>query len=220
MIRQIHLYESDSTQNILKEQLSIKASETLVVSCDHQTKGKGRGEKKWISMTGSLCFSINLKPHPILSFTAMEISVILADFFLMKNRPLKLKWPNDVLSIDQKKCGGILVQGSNDQFITGIGINLFSDNQEFGGVYESEFFFDKKDLALEIAQYIIMNRISDTEDLKKRWLFLCGHLNKEVTILEGENKIVGTFKSIGDFGEALIYSEEKIHKIFNGSLVF
>jgi biotin-[acetyl-CoA-carboxylase] ligase BirA-like protein len=219
MIKQIHLIDCDSTQDVLKEQLnSHAASEQILVSCENQVAGRGRGENKWKAMPGTLCFSINIAPHPVMSFTAIELSVIIADFFENKNQKIQLKWPNDLWDKDGKKCGGILVQGSQNFLMAGIGINLFSDDDQFGGVFENAFGLDKKRLAQEIAEYIHANRIPDAKQLSSRWLVKCGHLNQMVKIIEGSDVTEGIFQGLGDFGEALICRDSKTIKIYNGSL--
>lgn len=219
MIRQIHLIDCDSTQDVLKEQLNNHAAnELILVSCENQIAGRGRGENKWKAMPGTLCFSINIPPHPVMSFTAIELSVIIADFFENKNQKLQLKWPNDLWDKEGKKCGGILVQGSQNNLLAGIGINLFSDDENYGSVFDLAFAADKKSIAKELAEFIHNNRISDSKELTSRWLLKCGHLNQMVKVIEGNEVTEGIFQGLGDFGEALICRDTKTVKIYNGSL--
>jgi len=221
MIKHIHLDECDSTQDRLKEQLNNPDhSEQILVSTENQISGRGRGEKKWEALPGSLCFSFNIKPHSKFSFTALEVSVILTNFFELKGQSLKLKWPNDLWNNELKKCGGILIQGNQSNFLAGIGLNLFSDNSEFGGIFPEAFDLDKKSWAREIAEFILSNRYADTELLKRDWLSRCGHLNQMVKIIEGNEITEGIFQGLGDHGEAEICTDGKINHIYNGSLRF
>lgn len=219
MIRQIHLTDCDSTQDVLKEQLNGQDNkESLVVSCENQLAGRGRGDNKWTAMPGTLCLSMNLHAHEVMSYTAIELSVIIAEFFEAKGRKLKLKWPNDLWNEERKKCGGILVQGTQNTFIAGIGLNLFSTDPQFAGIFDSPFDFDKKTYALELAEYIHANRITDVKKLRNQWLLKCGHLNEMVRITEGSEVTEGIFQGLGDFGEALVCTDSKVQRIFNGSL--
>ncbi len=218
-MRQIHLNQCYSTQDALKEQLMCADSETILVSCNDQIAGRGRGENKWFSLPGSLCFSLNLSPHPTISFTAIEISVIVADFFEEKGISLKLKWPNDLWTKDRKKCGGILIQGYQQKFIAGIGLNLFSSEESYGGIFDLSFLVDKKKWAHDLALFIQQNRIDDIQMLKGKWHKRCGHFQESVVITEGDEKTEGIFQGLGDYGEALIMNSQKIHKIYNGSLM-
>ncbi len=219
MIKQIHLEQCHSTQDVLKEQFNSEDEiETILVSCENQISGRGRGENNWSCMKGTLCFSINIPPHPLMSFTAIELSVIISDYFESKNRSLLLKWPNDLWDMNHKKCAGILVQGNQKNLFAGVGINLFSSEIEFGRVFDQECPLNKESLSQEIATYIVTHRIHNVETLKNKWLKRCGHLNKNVTIIEGEQKTRGNFIGIGEFGEALIETSIEIKKLYNGSL--
>lgn len=219
MIRQIHVNECNSTQDILKEQLNQSHNEEqILVSCEYQNSGRGRGENIWKAMPGTLCFSLNIKPHPVMSFTALELSVLIARFFEKKEIHLKLKWPNDLWDQEMKKCGGILVQGSQNQLAAGIGLNIYSDDSSFGAIYSEEWSFNKQRLALEIAQFIVAHRYQNVRELQKDWLTRCGHLNHMVTITESGEKSEGIFQGIGDFGEALVCINAETRRFFNGSL--
>jgi BirA family biotin operon repressor/biotin-[acetyl-CoA-carboxylase] ligase len=219
MIKQVHLDQCHSTQDVLKEQFNYEEeNQIILVSCENQLSGRGRGENCWSSMKGTLCFSINIPPHPLMSFTAIELSVIIADYFEAKNVSLVLKWPNDLWDKNHKKCAGILVQGNQKNLIAGVGINLFSTQSEFGAVFDEEYLLNKKSLSQEIATFIVANRIYDVAILKTKWLDRCGHLNKEVTIFEGGQITTGKFIGLGEFGEALIETSFDIRKVFNGSL--
>lgn len=218
MIRHVHVNECDSTQDLLKEQLKEHPSETVLVSCENQISGRGRGENEWSSMPGTVCLSLNIKPHVVMSYTAIELSVIVAKYFENKAKKIQLKWPNDLWDEHGKKCGGILVQGSNNQLMAGIGINLYSVDTNFGGVFNDEFFVDKKVWSRELGDFIIANRYTNTEELRKDWLTRCGHLNSLVKVTEAGETIEGVFQGIGDHGEALVCTDAQINHIYNGSL--
>jgi biotin-[acetyl-CoA-carboxylase] ligase BirA-like protein len=217
MIKQIHLNECDSTQDELKEQLSNHdLGVKFLISCDHQLKGRGRAQNEWISMPGTLCFSFNIVPHPILSFTAIEMSTLLVRFF--EGSILQLKWPNDILNKNNKKCAGILVQSYQGMMLVGIGVNLFSNLDSWGGIYESSFDFDKKSWALEITHFIHENRYQDELLLKKHWEMKCAHMNSFISISEGKEKFQGLFLGLGEHGQALVKSENQVKHVYNGTL--
>lgn len=219
MIKQIHLIECNSTQDILKEQLSLGPSgESILISCENQTEGRGRGDNKWSAMPGTLCFSLNIKPHSVMSFTALELSVLVARFFELQNINLKLKWPNDLWNSEFKKCGGILVQGINNHMCAGIGLNIFSNDSEMGGIFSNQERFSKKELALSICEFILQNRYPDARSLQKDWLTRCGHLNQMVSITESGERSEGIFQGLGDYGEAMVCINGQTMKFFNGSL--
>lgn len=219
MKKHIHVIDCDSTQDILKEQLKAQNdADQILVSCENQNLGRGRGDNSWKAMPGTVCFSFNLEPHKILSYTAIEISVLLALFFENKGRALKLKWPNDLWDQNLKKCAGILVQSHQGKLLAGIGINLFSEDENFGGVFETSFAIDKKQWANDMADFILENRFSDTDILRREWLKRCGHLNYMVRVTEGAEVVEGIFQGLGEHGEAEVCRDTKTVRIYNGSL--
>jgi BirA family transcriptional regulator, biotin operon repressor / biotin---[acetyl-CoA-carboxylase] ligase len=217
MIKQTHLNECHSTQDILKEQLSRgDAGVGILISCDNQLAGRGRGDHHWDNLTGSLCFSLAISAHPIPSFTAIELSVLLTRFF--EGSKLGLKWPNDIWNIEQKKCCGVLVQSYQNLMMAGIGLNLFADHPDYGGVYPLPFEFDKASWAKEISEFILSHRYLDTNKLINDWEMRCWHMSEMVSITEGSAVDVGRFKGLGDYGEALLETDQGLKKLFNGSL--
>lgn len=218
-MKHIHLDSCDSTQDYLKEQLAQDQSEELLISCENQIQGHGRNQKKWEPLPHSLYFSFIVKPNEKVTWTAIELSVIISDYFFKRfGEELKLKWPNDIYDSRSKKCGGILVQQSHQKNIAGIGLNLES-NQEWGGIFEkSPTQFSKKEWCADIVEYIMQNRISNTNDLRMRFLNRCMHYERQVSITEGDETHSGIFIGLGDWGEALIKDEQKTHHLYNGSL--
>lgn len=217
MIKQIHVDVCDSTQDLLKEQTNA-GNEILLVSTNKQVHGRGRGSNTWEDLPGSLCFSLTIEPHKTLSMTALEISVLVARFFEYEGCKLGLKWPNDLWDSRRMKCGGILVQGSGKNLIAGVGLNLFSDHPEFGGVYRESFFFDKKSWSLRIAEFITTHRYTDSEVLKRDWEFRCQHMGAHVSISEGSETVEGIFLGLGPSGEAFLNTAEGKKAFFNGTL--
>lgn len=169
-------------------------------------------------MPGTLCFSLALEPHLEPSFTALEVSLLITRYFETKGKFLKLKWPNDIWNEDSQKCCGVLLQNSHNVLIAGIGLNLYSDFTDFGGVYEAAFETEKKVWARELADFIIAHRYTDTGVLKKDWAQRCFHLNVPVTITESGETVTGVFTGLGSHGEALLETAEGEKRIYNGTL--
>lgn len=212
--------ECDSTQDVLKEQLRTHgSSRTLLVSCENQLKGRGRGDHTWENMSGTLCLSLSLDAHAIPSFTSLEMSVLVARFFEQKGRKLKLKWPNDLFNANGAKCCGILIQNGQEKMVVGIGLNLFSDRPEFGGIFESGFEIDKKNWAHELAEFIVSHRYHGPQDLKNDWEARCLHWNQDVVIKENNEEFKGKFISLGQHGEAVLKSHANEIHVYNGSLI-
>jgi BirA family biotin operon repressor/biotin-[acetyl-CoA-carboxylase] ligase len=114
--------------------------EGLAVMVIHQTRGKGRLGRSWVSPAGkNLALSLILRP-PLsprdAALLGMLASVAVAETVEEKGVPrAELKWPNDVL-VKGRKIAGILPEArttgaSIDFVIIGIGLNVNSQQYDF-----------------------------------------------------------------------------------------
>jgi BirA family biotin operon repressor/biotin-[acetyl-CoA-carboxylase] ligase len=219
----IHLDDINSTQDYLKSLLKERSGEEdYLVSCNIQKSGHGRGAKNWQGYAGGLYFSFNMSPHIVPTLTTLELACLIADYFEQKFKlSLKLKWPNDLLFEDQK-CAGILIDHIENQYIAGIGINLWKPQTDFSftsllnNTYQME---DKKSFICDIYQYIQQNRINNAAAVKNNWLQRCVHLNRKITLIDTHNQKNVVFKEIGDYGEAIVEEDLVLKKYFSASIV-
>ena len=124
----ITIEKVESTQNYLIE-LSRKTElqEGIVINALSQFKGIGQFENKWESEDGkNLTFSLLLQPrflNPASQFLLTQVlSLAISDYLLTQtDKPVSIKWPNDIY-IGKKKICGILVK-----------------NQLFGATFENSF---------------------------------------------------------------------------------
>jgi BirA family biotin operon repressor/biotin-[acetyl-CoA-carboxylase] ligase len=113
-----------------------------VAVADHQTSGRGRHDRKWLSAPGSgLCLSFAYTfaemPEQLPALTlALGVGVVGALRQLNIDN-VSLKWPNDIVALDGK-LGGILTEvqssaGDGVTVVTGIGLNVHvRESMEFG----------------------------------------------------------------------------------------
>lgn len=228
----LHFNTIASTQIYLKDNLEelTHKDHDILISCSEQTEGIGRRGNTWETFPNSLTMSFTLKPHNTPTLTPIEVGIIAINFFKKRfNKELKLKWPNDILTINGKKCGGIISQYiDSSTVITGLGINLGKfkipeDNDFRHGLdsvdrnleLKSE---DQKLISKELYLEILDARIPDVAELKNTFLQHCSHINKEVFIFEDGKDHLGVFRGIGDNGEALVEIDSTIQKFFSSSL--
>lgn len=130
----IHIKETDSTNNYIKELLSLQdLEEGTVVYSDFQTAGKGQQGNVWESECGkNLIFSIVLYPDMIRANQQFVISQIvsLAVVRVLNKyaNNITIKWPNDIYWNEKKICGVLiensLVGETIKESVCGIGINV------------------------------------------------------------------------------------------------
>jgi BirA family transcriptional regulator, biotin operon repressor / biotin---[acetyl-CoA-carboxylase] ligase len=123
-----------STNQDAMDWLIAGAGDGCVVGADEQTAGRGRFDRKWVTLPGSaLAFSMVIRPKPeellyLPLFTPLAgIAVSSAIESLWPVHPL-IKWPNDVLLGGKKICG-ILGELAWDEsklvgLVLGIGVNV------------------------------------------------------------------------------------------------
>ena len=109
------------------------APEGALVVANHQTAGRGRWGREWLSAPGSLLqFSLVLRPEiPVthLGLLTTALGVACADVIeVLAKIPTGIKWPNDVI-VRSRKLAGILVESKLagqklSTAIAGVGINV------------------------------------------------------------------------------------------------
>ena len=129
-----------STNDLLRQRVSEKSlPEGAVIYTLNQTAGRGQRGNAWLDEpNANLAFSILLQPTFLAATRqawlnkaiAVATQNAISDF---TDRPVTIKWPNDIL-IDEQKVAGILtevtIKGTHlQQAIIGIGVNV--NNQGF-----------------------------------------------------------------------------------------
>ena len=133
----IKLSAIDSTNDYLKSILTeVNLDDLTVVWAEAQHQGRGQREATWHAKKDkSLTFSVlkrfkdqeNTQPYHISMAVALAVLEVLNSYEIPK---LTVKWPNDIMS-DNQKLGGILIENQfrNAQLtsaIIGIGLNVGS----------------------------------------------------------------------------------------------
>jgi BirA family biotin operon repressor/biotin-[acetyl-CoA-carboxylase] ligase len=125
--------EIGSTNSYLMTQPVPDVGMHRIAIAGHQTAGRGRGEKRWLSAPGSsLCLSIahTFRERPG-NLSALTLAVGVAAVRALRATGIDdvmLKWPNDIVARDGK-LGGMLAESHgtsavNASVVVGIGINL------------------------------------------------------------------------------------------------
>ena len=91
-----------------------------------QTAGRGQFRRHWQSPRGNLYVTFRLPDTPVFhtDAAALIVGVLLASAFSRLGCPVKLKWPNDLLNLEDSKAAGILVEKRDGVMLAGVGVNL------------------------------------------------------------------------------------------------
>jgi len=126
---EVRRYQSlDSTNLEARRLLARGASEGLVVTAAHQTRGRGRLDRSWLDRPGkSLLVSVVLREaEPFRASALAALSARAAVRRLGGEGPL-CKWPNDLV-YGTRKAGGVLAESFRRDdglfLIVGLGLNV------------------------------------------------------------------------------------------------
>jgi len=221
----LHFEAIESTQIYLKDHLKslLEQDRNILVSAEHQTHGVGRSGNTWISNRDSLTLSLTISPHQELTLTTIEIGLLITAFLNKKfQAELKLKWPNDLMSPQGKKLGGIITYFySPNCLVVGVGINFspILGVEKYSTSYiEASAELDKKEISRELYEYLLEHRIHDTQAVVDLFNQTCAHHLQMVELDEDQKKLIGVWKGIDPKGAALIEIFNKTHSFLSGSL--
>jgi len=136
LISLLEIHDSiNSTNSYLVDQAQQQAASGFVCFAEHQSAGKGRRGRTWVSPYGSnLYMSIlwRFQQGGISATAGLSLAVGVAVIRALKQHHIHdvgLKWPNDIYS-QGKKLGGILIEVSGESdgpcsAVIGVGLNLF-----------------------------------------------------------------------------------------------
>lgn len=234
---QVRLLESTASTNAVA---LAEAVAGLVVVTDHQTAGRGRLDRTWVTPRGAaLTMSAVLEPAlpeprwPLIPLAAgMAVAGVVADLGV----PAAVKWPNDV-QVRGRKLAGILVErtGSPALAIAGIGINVDLRPEElpdFGrgeppagtatslavegvGVSRTELF--GRVLASLVSQMLCLH---DPEEFLAGYRDRCATLGQEVDVHLPDGQVVrGRATGVDRHGRLLVGSGASARAVSAGDVV-
>ncbi|WP_027326868.1 biotin--[acetyl-CoA-carboxylase] ligase [Helicobacter pametensis] len=120
-----------STQTWLVDQVKNQVfTLPACVMSERQIKGVGSRNNSWESVENALLFSFAFKKAILPSDLPLQsISIYVGYLFKewLNYEGLWLKWPND-LYLGDFKVGGVLTQSLGDQFVCGVGLNLYASS--------------------------------------------------------------------------------------------
>lgn len=223
-----HFKECPSTQIFLKDNIDslLKKSKHVLISTEKQTNGIGQRERTWKQVQNALAFSFTFSPLHNMSLASLFVGNVLISFLKEKyDKKFFLKWPNDILNSEKKKCAGILCHYLKrlDIAICGIGINLGNhDYKEFSCVDSSLKFHndDYQNRPFNFYEYFLEKRSQLNEDkIISEFEKNCLHINKQVLVQVQDREFHALFIGVDTSGQA-IFNINNEKKIFNSARLF
>ena len=216
----------DSTNNRAVEWARQGAPHGSLVVTDHQTHGRGRGNRDWFSLPnlGSLLFSVIIRPTippEELGLVSLGAGVAASLGLAERKQPSRLKWPNDIVTRG-RKLGGILceseIKGAKVEFVViGIGINLRIKRDQFprelqatatSCVMETGRSYDRAEVTAGILDKLdpILKDLDSgqTHNILNAYIKLCETLGKTVSTKIDGKKVVGRAIDLDDYGSLVL----------------
>ena len=232
----IKLDAIDSTNSYLKELTSVATpKDYTVVVAEKQTDGRGQMGTLWFSETGkNLTVSVFKKLEDFKIGDQFYISMVVSlaickALNAFKIPKLSIKWPNDILSANQKICG-ILIENviKNNQCkgsIIGFGLNI---NQKFfdgipnassmglltGVIYDRDEVMSK--ILEELQFFFRLLEAKNYQELKTQYERLLFRKEKPSTFKDTDGHIFsGIIKGVTTSGKLNVWTEDERINVFD-----
>ncbi len=232
LISALEIHDSlNSTNTYLVEHSQRNAPSGYVCFAEHQTAGKGRRGRQWVSPYGSnLYLSIlwRFQQGGMAATAGLSLAIGVAVIRALQAsgfNEVGLKWPNDIY-YQGKKLGGILIEVSGEadgpcSAVIGLGLNLFLPEAEAQTITQAwtdltkisgEKVLRRNALAGAVLnQMLIILNGYETLGLQgclEEWRRYDCLKGQSATLFIGQQHIQGTVEGVDDNGLLLIKKQE------------
>lgn len=233
--------EVDSTNNIAKQLGAQGAPHGTVIVTEHQTGGRGRRGRSFVSPPGGVYLSVLLRPAAgldhlmhLTALAAVATRRAIADCCGVET---DIKWTNDLQWHGKKLCG-ILTElsceaesGRLEYAVIGIGINCNTDVQalppevrgiaaSLSGITGREL--DPNELALALIrrlQELALVLEGDRRPWMQEYRSACVTLGKPVELLRGQERTSAFALDVNDDGGLLVrYADGSVGTVNSGEV--
>ena len=231
---------TDSTNQYLKITKADFTKKIKICLAEHQTNGRGRQTKKWVSPIASniylsLHVSVKVPANKIGGMSLIAGISIIEALQKLGVTKAKIKWPNDIY-LNDKKLAGILIESTKIeqdrvQLIIGMGINVNMPQQAAKDIDQpwidlktitSNNVCRNKIIASIIHQLMINIKRFEQDGFSAfmpQWLKL-DYLVDKTIVVESMNseKIIGTAMGVNEQGELLVNVNNTVFPIHAGEI--
>lgn len=209
-----------STMDLARDAALHGAPEGTLALADEQTAGRGRLGRGWVTPPAvNLASTLILRPSAgVMRAIAMMAPLAIARAAEQAGVRCAIKWPNDVLTGDEKKLAGILIEadssGGAATVLVGAGINVNFDPREHAAIRDiatsvrAETGRDGDREAI-LAAYLhefeeLYAAANAGEDIRARWRDRLVTLGRQVTASWPGGTAEGTAEDVDSDGSLII----------------
>lgn len=195
---------TDSTNLRLKEICRAGDCRVQLLCADHQTAGRGRLGRSFLSPEGtgiymSLLLPLRSDDLPLTIRAAVAVCRAVEE---VCGTSLKIKWVNDLFLQGKKVCG-ILAEGVDNMAVLGIGLNVKTPENGFPGVPVAGALDTDADretlmgrIGFHMLQALQENKNSILNQYRERMLLL----GKEISFMQAGQKKTGRVLGVDERG--------------------
>lgn len=210
--------EVPSTMDVARA-FSVRPGEAALVMAERQSHGRGRQGRAWVGPSsgflGTFVFTTTREVQSLGGFS-LAAGVAVHELLTELGCRVGLKWPNDLLTPEGRKIGGILVElvpsGDVTSILTGIGVNIAGEPTDVVGVTSvstlSGTTIAPPDFAVRLAQKLwgIWLEFEELglERLRRRWLDVALFVGEPIGVDTGQETIRGIFTGIDSIGRMVL----------------
>ncbi|MDO9476258.1 MAG: bifunctional biotin--[acetyl-CoA-carboxylase] ligase/biotin operon repressor BirA [Pseudohongiella sp.] len=213
---------------------------SYLVMTEHQSQGRGRRGRTWISPFGhnlylSLLWSFQGGVAELEGLSLICALAVVRALKKLSYEGMQVKWPNDVL-FRQKKLAGILLEVAGDvtgpcKLVIGIGLNTdmpvlagknidqpYSDLRAVKGMLE-----DRNLIAATLVSELVL-MIKDFEQLGfkpfvSEWMASDAYLGRQIEVRSAQHVQIGVCAGVDDSGRLLLQSGDGCKPISGGEVM-
>lgn len=208
-----------------------KVREGAVIITDHQTAGRGQRDNHWESEAGqNLTFSVVLYPDLPVSkqfYLTIIASLAVTDALLTTvNKPIKIKWPNDILCLNNKLCG-ILIQNNLkankiQSTVLGIGINVNQTEFSYPNATSVSFIsgktIEREEILLNLFNFLekryIQLKNGESEALMSAYLERMYWLHERRRFADQTGEFEGIIRGVNENGQLQVWTGDRMRSYY------
>lgn len=230
-----------STNLFLRDRFQHGAGHGEACLAESQTAGRGRRGRQWASPWGrSLLLSIGWRFQggaSVLEGLSLAVGVAIAKVLEKHGLHVALKWPNDVLLINEKtqgKLAGILLELSGDaegpcEVVIGIGLNVSLPeslrsriDQTVAAVDDQASGISRNTLAAELIEELLA-LLSGFEATgfapwQEAWNQRNVHAGREVCVVQGARRYAAVAQGVDAAGNLLVHYGDEVQRLVGGEI--
>jgi BirA family biotin operon repressor/biotin-[acetyl-CoA-carboxylase] ligase len=233
-MRIIKLNATDSTNRFLRNlSLDSPVQDFTTIVTSHQTNGRGQMGTLWQSqpfknLTFSVYKKLNFFPFESQFYISMSVALAIIKVLEQLNIPkLSIKWPNDILSANQKVCGvlieNVIKQSVIESSIIGIGLNV--NQLDFNDLPQASSLKNVTGVNYDLDEilHIILKQLEiqldllgkDTNRIKSQYESYLFRKEKPSTFKTAEGLFSGIIKGVSEHGLLEVLIEDQVLKTYD-----